>query len=386
MRHRMIVLIALISLVSVAAVFAQPQPRVTLPVAQRDALIGDTVKFCVLFDNNQGTVGYGPFLDLVFDQGGAGGISANTPCDGVTFVKAEMVGTTPTVPLTPTAPVTSLTPCGGSSSAIHPLVPSNVNWPSPVPLVAAQLVTLELPFGSFDKTQPPLMIEVTAQIHKFADDGKPLNVYVRGGFRYGATALNDPIPDPPVLDPLNPGTPVSAWHIETIIPHALFLEKRFLGAENETVPGPNFAGAYEIKVNVAPGQTITGLVLSDCGSGDVNFTGITSIAGGVTTIGAPNCFKVQYTAPLIGPTSGPADTITANFFITNAPPISLPGCSAKVANGISATAGSWTPLDPLDLPVNPVSASANAIIAKKNIAWAAQTQVEHWMDVIGGCR
>jgi uncharacterized repeat protein (TIGR01451 family) len=363
MRFRMIVLTALISLVSVAAVFAQPQPRVTLPVAQRDALIGDTVKFCVLFDNNQGAVGYGPSLDLVFDQAGADG---NSPCDGVTFVKAEMVGTTPApVPLTPVVPPASLPPCGFGSTT-HPFAASTAGWPLPFTYpLGSQLVTLPLPFGSFDKTQPPVMIEVTAQIHSFADDGHALNVDIRSGFRWGATAVNV---GPPVIETL--------WHSETIIPHALFLEKRFLGAENETVPGPNFAGAYEIKVNVAPGQTITGLVLSDCGSGDVNFTGITSMAGGITTIGAPNCFKVQYTAPLIGPTSGPADTITANFFITNAPPINLPGCSAKVANTISATAGSWTPLDPRDLPaVNPVSAGANVIILKKNIALVETAQV-----------
>jgi uncharacterized repeat protein (TIGR01451 family)/fimbrial isopeptide formation D2 family protein len=365
MRYRMIVL-AVVTCLASLTVFALPRPDVNLPAPQRNALIGDTVTFCVLFRNNQGAVGYGPFLDLVFDQEGAGGISSNSPCDGVTFVKAEMVGTTPAVPLTPTAPVTSLAPCGSNTAATHPLASSTVSWPSLVPLTAPQLVTLELPFGSFDQTQPAIMVEVTARIHKWADDGKPLNVYVRGGFRYGATPLNE-ISDPPVLDPLNPSAPLSAWHIETITPHAVILEKRFLGAENETVPGPNFPDKYEIKVNVAPGQTITGLVLSDCGSADVNFTSVTSVAGGVISVLPSNCFQVQYPS-LLGPASGPADTLTAHFDITNALPIVAPNCSARVGNTITAIAGSWTPLDSFDLPVSPVVASATARIQKKNIS------------------
>jgi hypothetical protein len=80
--------------------FAQPSPKphVTLNVPS-EVLIGEDFTFQVKFTNasaNPGDIGYGPFIDLVLDAGGANITKPpQTPpcsCDGITFVKAEMVG------------------------------------------------------------------------------------------------------------------------------------------------------------------------------------------------------------------------------------------------------------------------------------------------------
>ena len=354
MRYRS--LIALLVLLGSAAVLAQPAPKVTLLQPSRDALIGSDVTFCVTFDNKAGTAaGFAPFIDLAFDLQGADGTTS--PCDGVSFVKAEVVSTTPHVPLTPVAPPVNLPPCGNGSPT-HPLAASTAGWPgagypSPTPPYS-QLVTMRLPFGSFQPTQPELRIDVTVHIDKFADENRPLTVQVLGGFQYGATATNTTLPI------------FSTWVTETITPKVLILTKRFLGAEEEVVPGPNFADDYEIVVDVAPGQVINNLKLNDCASLDVQFLSVTSAAGATTTIGPPNCFTATY-GPLTGPAAGHADTLTAHFRVTNALPLGPPPCSRPVTNKVSTTAGTWQPLDPRDALTN-VNASASATITKKAIA------------------
>src|SRR6185369_16813137 len=109
--------------------------------------------------------GFGPFLSFVLDQHGADG---PPNCDGVTFVKAEMIGTTPSpVPLPPIVTASTLLPCG-TGTATHPLAASTPGWstnPPPVPAspypVGSQLVTVRLPFGSVDQSQPDMRVEVT---------------------------------------------------------------------------------------------------------------------------------------------------------------------------------------------------------------------------------
>ncbi|MCS7158432.1 MAG: hypothetical protein N0A16_11985, partial [Blastocatellia bacterium] len=80
------------------SVQSSPQPQVALS-APAEVLIGESFTFTVKFKNassNPGDIGYGPFIDLVLDAGGANitkpGQTPPCACDGITFVKAEMVG------------------------------------------------------------------------------------------------------------------------------------------------------------------------------------------------------------------------------------------------------------------------------------------------------
>jgi len=355
-----------IAVLAAVCTFGMPAPKVTLPSPQVDALIGETVKFCVLFENDQGSPGFAPFIDLVFDQHGADGNAGAKPCDGLSFVKAELVEVNPSpVPLPPVALPATVGPCG-NGSATHPFAGSTPGWPAAsTPSPGSQMVTLALPFGGFDQSQPPMKIEVTALLSSLADDAHPLSVYVRGGFRFGDDALNL-APNQPVFDGSAISSNALSWTTQTITPRAVFLTKRFLGAEDEVVPGPNFPDDYAIAVHVAPSQVISNLTLSDCASQDVTFIGVT--AAGTVTVpsSAPNCFTVQY-PQLTGPPSGVADTITAHFYVNDFPELAA-GCSAMVSNEIHATAGSWKPLDTRDAMLNPIVASAAKTIQRKAVA------------------
>ncbi|MEO8381388.1 MAG: hypothetical protein ABI779_17140 [Acidobacteriota bacterium] len=339
---------------------------------QSDALIGDTVKFCVLFENDQGSPGFAPFLDLVFDQRGKDGTAGSFPCDGLTFVKAELLEVNPSpVPLPPVALPASISPCGNAATT-HPFAASTAGWPAALNYPAGQqLVTLALPFGGFDQTQPPLRIEVTARVSSSADDGHPLSVRVRGGFRYGDDALNVAA-NQPVFDGPGASGNVLSWTTQTVTPRVLFLTTQFSGSEDEMVSGPNFPEHYTIEVHVAPGQVVNNLTLSDCASTDVIFTGITASGLSAIQVSNPNCFTEHYPS-LSGPSSGLADTITAHFHTGNAPP--LAGCSTSVTNQIDATAGTWQPLDPRDAQLNPVVASSFKTIEKKAIALTKSAQI-----------
>jgi len=212
-------LLAIVLCLGSFSALAQPLPKVTLVHPATEALIGDDVKFCVLFENAGTATGFAPFLDFVFDRQGADGVTSSLPCDGVSFVSAEVVNTNPHVPLTPVVPPATLSPCG-SGSATHPFAATTSGWPGayPPPLPpyphGSQLVTLALPFGSFQPSQGPLRVEVTAHVDKLADLNVLLTVQVLGGFRYGATATNT---SAPIFNPS------SQWQVEMITPKVVML-------------------------------------------------------------------------------------------------------------------------------------------------------------------
>ena len=80
-------------------------------------------------------------------------------------------------------------PTPGSVQLPHPFA-SNGVLPVSVP-AGAQLVTLQLPFGNYDATQPPIAVEVTVHVSNLADDNVSLKILARGGFQYGADPQNN---------------------------------------------------------------------------------------------------------------------------------------------------------------------------------------------------
>ena len=88
MRRSLMLFVVEVSLLGTLSALGQAQPVIQLPHPQVSALIGGDAKFCVLYKNVSSTTGFGPFLSFVLDQHGADG---PPNCDGVTFVKAEMI-------------------------------------------------------------------------------------------------------------------------------------------------------------------------------------------------------------------------------------------------------------------------------------------------------
>jgi uncharacterized repeat protein (TIGR01451 family)/fimbrial isopeptide formation D2 family protein len=356
----------------------RPVPSVTLKVPAQ-SLIGEEVKFRVTFKNlpvpTPGVIGYGPFIDLVLDAGGANIKKSLTgcTCDGITFVKAEMIGVNGG-PLDLTPPLSSqitTSPCGSVSntSVVHPFAASGVPPVSIPP--GAQLVTIALPFGSYSPTppQPDIVVEVTAQVSNFADYNVPLRISARGGFRYGSDALNNPSSgDTPILSDSVTST---GWKAQaTTTPTVMIIKKEYSGPEDETATGPNFPRQYKITVDIANGQTINNLKVQDILPSNMLYQGLVSVMiGSSLATQLPNCpgndfvlappsaivpggsLVVSFCNPIKG-TGHPDVTVTFTFYIpeldASGKPVLQPNCTPVLSVNSIRAEGDWSPLDPCD--------------------------------------
>ncbi|MFZ9794485.1 MAG: hypothetical protein ACO3F3_19335, partial [Gemmataceae bacterium] len=252
-----------------------PIPVATI-IPPVSSMIGEQTIFQVSFDNTSITdTGFGPYIDLFLPATGADGAGAAID-DGISFVSANYFGT----PINAT--VINLTNTG----VRHPYaVDSNGNPLLIMPPAGFQegdqLVVLQLPFGSFAPDQIPANISVTASISNLADLGTTLPIRTNAGFQYGADALNNPAVDPTIV-----GTSSTA----SITPALFTLRKEYVGPENETATGPNFPRQYRIIVDVANGQTITNLDLTDILPSNLQFVQVDSVTGGspVTDVSTPS--------------------------------------------------------------------------------------------------
>lgn len=307
MRFRVITL-ALLMLFAAAALFAQPTAKVKLLGPPKRALIGTDVTFCVRFENDGTQIGMGPFIDVMLDNAGG---TTTSPCDGLSYTGATLVHTNPSMPLSAVATPQTAAPCGPVTPVFtHPWDPPAT---PPASVAGWQFVRIELPFGSFQPGQAPLDVEITAKVHPQADVGVPLPVRVRGGYRW-----NGPF--------------FSAWDTQNVTPEVVMIEKTFLGADNESVSGPNFPGQYQIKIDVAPGQTIANATLNDCATIGLIFT-------------SNNCFTQSW-ASLSGQV-----VLTPQFTLVEPPStVATLSCSRTIQNRAELIAGTWTPVN--DPPIN----------------------------------
>lgn len=229
------------------SVFAVGQPVATLN-APAEALIGQPFTFTVTFDNTHPTdTGYGPFVDLVFP---ATGVDGN---DGITFLNATYLG----------AALTTTTITFDADGCVpHPYARlTDGSYQQVCGTPGDTLVVLQLPFGSFTPEQPPVEIRVQAAVSPLADAGVPLPISARAGFQFGNDPLDNWCCDPVLLTPASPDT--TTWPSQPVTPTLFSVRKTYLGPEDETATGPNFPRQYRIDVDVADGQTVTDLEISD---------------------------------------------------------------------------------------------------------------------------
>ena len=219
--------------------------------------------FTVGFDNpSVADAGYSPFLDVILPATGTQGN------DGITFQNATYLGT----PLTATVRT-----FGPSGQLPHPLAKTGTGEPVMISGTPGdQLVVLALPFGSFTPGQPTIQVHVQALVSPLANLGFPLNLQAQGGFALG----NDP-PDHPTLDPSILGPTVTS----TATPALLKLTKQYLGPESEAATGPSFPQHYLITVDVAAGQTVTNLDITDLLPANLQFVQVvqSAVHGVLTT-------------------------------------------------------------------------------------------------------
>jgi fimbrial isopeptide formation D2 family protein/uncharacterized repeat protein (TIGR01451 family) len=311
-----------------------------------DPLLGESFSFGIAFDNASPTdTGFGPYVDLFLPATGADG-GTSPPDDGITFASATYLGTP--VPAT----VLTLTAAG----VPHPFARDTngnpiVVTPPPGFQPGDQLVVLTIPFGSFTPTQPPADLTVTVAVSDLADVGTPLPLRARAAFRFGNDALDNPSVDPTIVGPA----------VTTAATPALFrLTKTYIGPEDETTSGPNFPRQYRVGIDLAAGQTVTDLDLTDILPPELQFVTVVSTSPAATITSTPSTVTPGGTltanfASVVGTAAAVDAQVTFQFFVprldgsTN--PILNPatGDPVTVSDDASATAD-WTPLDPRDPP------------------------------------
>ena len=273
----------------------EPGPTVTL-AGGGDVPIGQDFTLTAAFDNTGADTGYGPFLDVLIPANGADGAAGTDTADGVTFLGATYLGSAVTATV-----FTFPDDGGGTGSIEHPYAVDAAGDPLVVTGTAGdRLVVLELPFGSVTPTQPEIAVEMRFGLSELADLGEPLDFTARAGFRYGEDPLDNPASDPSLVSDVQ--TDSSAWAVtRSVTPSLITLSKAYVGPENETATGPNFPRTYRVAVDIADGQTVVNLDVTDALPDNVTFTRIVSVEDGG---GNPLAFTDNSTAPTDRPTVG----------------------------------------------------------------------------------
>jgi hypothetical protein len=231
-----------------------PEVTLGLPIS---ALVNEEFTFPLTFDNggDPGDVGYGPYAELIVPP--AGSETQQVEILGATYQGAQL-------------PVTAVT-FDQNGNAKHPLLEDSNGQPLIVTgPPGGTLFVFPLPFGSYAPEQPPTGLEVQARMvgNTAAALGTQVNVTAGGGFYLGEDPLDDPGPDPPIIaDPVT----------EAISPAVMQIDKQYLGPEGETATGPNFVQTWRLNINIADGQTINNLVLSDVLAPSLQFVSASSV-------------------------------------------------------------------------------------------------------------
>lgn len=333
-----------------------PSTSITLPAA---TFVGEPVTFTVSFANTGGVgeVGYGPYLNVELPIEGADGAGAAAD-DGLSFTSASYLGST----LTPLIPPF---PCTGNYT--HPLTGQSTACTA-----GRQVVILQLPFGSFAVGQPGADVQITAAMSNLADVGTALPIRATGGFAYGNLPTG--------------GTPITGSTATANVTPTLFtLTKTYVGPEDETATGPNYPRQYQITVDIANGQTLTNLDLTDVLTDSIQYLSTDSV---VAAVGSPTVTGVV-TPSLSIPggtltrrlsaatgTAGANDaSMTFSYFVpllraTSTDVLDPITGDDRLAPDDAQASASWTPIDVRDA-AGPVSSNVTAsdhVLEEQSIA------------------
>ncbi len=331
-----------------------PTPAVSVS-APGAVTLGSDFSFMASFVNGSpDETGYGPFIDLVFPTTGVDGAGVEID-DGVDFLSATYLGQAVTA-VTLTFPGPDPIGCVDHpyAVALGTGAPLEVCGPA-----GDTLVVLQLPFGSFTPGQPAAVVAVNAHLSDLADVDTALNIHYRGGFQFGATPTNDwCCSDATILSHTN--TDPATWPGQPVTPTLLAVTKSANAPEGETATGPNYPRRYTVRVDVADGQTLTDLLITDTLPSNVQFVALVSATPTSTVVLTPTTatpggsLVVQFPSVTGGP--GAADAaLTFEFFV---PRLDAGGgnvidpATADDAASVNAAqaSGTWTPLDVRDTP------------------------------------
>ena len=325
-------------------------------------MVGQDFSFTATFDNTDADeVGYGPFIDLVFPVTGADGAGVGVD-DGINFVSATFLGASVVTQVNTFGTANTNGCSGGLGPVTHPYA---ITLTTGAPHIVCgvpgdKLVSILLPFGSFTPDQPAAVVTVNATLSDLADLNTPLSVRARGGYQYGATPTNDWCCGDATI--VSHGNPSTAWPGSPVSPKLVTLTKTYNGPEDETATGPNYPRQYTLTVDIAEGQPVTGLTITDNLPVNMQFVSVDS------TTPSASCMEPSTSTPggtltctWGGTVTGGAGTSDAtlifSFFIPLNDSGALPVIDAISGDDVtslntSTTTGSWDPLDSRD-PLTP---------------------------------
>lgn len=266
--------------------------------ANEDQFINDNIEFNITFDNNGGQEGYVPYVDFLAEpEMEIEGVSAF----GGPLNNPEGAGTDPIGMVSLTGQLVDI---ANGNPIDHPQYSSSIGSPSsdffggagsgsdPVtfnPSFAGYYVySVQLPFGSFTPGNPPADIVVEASLDD-ADDieaNRSYELHARGGFSLGC----DPLDNPGLVDPGDDATtdaPIfGAFDSSSVYPIVMDLVKSASVAEDEgaytgeNVSGPNHPVTYRLEIDIADGETINNLNLTDVLPDDLAYLGNLTVTNG----------------------------------------------------------------------------------------------------------
>jgi LPXTG-site transpeptidase (sortase) family protein len=318
-----------------------------------EQFLGENVSFTVTFDNPEasgGDAGYGPFIQVFLDTTGADGVypgdtgvnaydGLGTSSINVTYAGSALAG----------GDVWELE-VNASGQFVHPILRDGtgnfVIITAPAGFVQGdKVIVARLPFGSFVPDQPPATLTFTVNMSNLADLGTPLNVAAQGGYQFGYTPLDDwccGLDDPSVT--------LSGIVSDSVTPTLVTMTKTNSAVENEIPTGPNYPHTYEITVEVANGQTISNLDITDTLPNNVQYIGpvtgatCSTLPSTDTPGGILGCTISSFTgtATITFPFYIPLNDLDGNPVID-----ADSGDDGLSCNNVSIL-GDWTPIDTRD--------------------------------------
>ena len=353
-------LVALPAQQAIARPTAAPTPSVNVSITPAAPFIGNTIAINATFSNANDT-GYGPYMDVFLPLSGKDGTTGGAN-DGISFINANYLGATVT---------TNVLNCPAGSTVTHPLTGLTVNCPAqPAGLFNPfiwQMVVVTMPFGSFVPGQPDATATINAQLSNLADLNVGLPIQVRSGFMFGADPLDNPGSDPVIQSGIVAVTPVPS-------PNLITLVKTYSGPEDETATGPNYPREYTITATIAPGQTVSSLILTDVLPDNMQFLTMVAPSNATCTL-LPNISIPGGTITCPVTQVGNTASMTFRYFIPLDSNVPAPVINASIGDDVfsqntASATGSWTPIDTRD-PLTPVvvdPAGYEHVLTDKSIA------------------
>ena len=241
-------------------------PAAAVTISTGTVLLGEDFTITATFQNNGnssdwGSTGYGPFIDLYIPHKGEDGVFPNegtydgiSPAAGTDY-SASQDGEALTV-------VTQTFPASGCVD--HPWAVDEFGvFIEVCGTPGDQLVSIELPYGSYTTGQPQLSVTIPARLSADANFGTPLTIRGRGGFIYGATPMVDWCCTMPVDTTLlsDSGSPSTWAPFSDVNPQVLTFSKSTSAGEVAT--GPNNPATFTLSIDLAPGQSFRDIQIRD---------------------------------------------------------------------------------------------------------------------------